>query len=41
MKCDKNTRTGLRPVVMLHLFVMLDSWVNDMPYVTNKTENIR
>jgi len=41
MTCDANTRMELRPVVMLQLIVMLDNWVNDMPYVINKTENTR
>jgi len=36
MICDTNT---IRPVVMLHLFVVLDNWVSDIPHVTNKTEN--
>ena len=29
----------ISPEVMLHLFLVLDNWVSDIPYVTNKTEN--
>jgi len=36
MTCDKNI---IRPEVTLHLFVVLDNWIGDIPYVTNKTEN--
>lgn len=38
MTCDTNT---IRPEVMLYLFVVLDNWVSDIPYVLNKTEYTR
>jgi hypothetical protein len=36
MTCDTNT---IRHEAMLQLFFVLDNWVSDIPYVTNKTEN--